>query len=530
MAVFVRAAMAETVAAGTDSTRRRPPETAPAHGHPTAARDRAQRAPAIEPRPVTRGVGPVSPYEGSFHPYGLKVLKDKRSRLRAAYGRTGDEQQPGDLDPHAPARTGRTGRPRDARCGAHAARSGRPRATSRIWTACSPTACPSCATTTRPPPPSATRSRSPSGAGSGCRTPRATAGPGSTRWPAGPVCASSAEAKQKRRSTHAARRDGRRRQTGKRPGVPRVPGVPVTRSSDRHASSTPHPPPRPPSLASPVRDEPQERRRRELALLAWPEAAGTTPEQREALELAVLALDLGRVAVSNAIWEKPGPFGLTDWERVQLHPYFTERSFAHAPALASIGELAGGHHERLDGAGYHRKTHAPGLGRAARILAAADCYQAMRERRPHRPALDAAGAEAELLREAREGRLCPEAVDAVLAAAGHRVAKRPRELPAGLTDREHEVLLALAAGKTNKEIAETLGISAKTAGHHVQHIFDKTGVRTRSAATVWAFDSQGVPFPVMPQRSRPAPQLSTHSASGPAAGHDVPARTPGCCR
>ncbi len=205
---------------------------------------------------------------------------------------------------------------------------------------------------------------------------------------------------------------------------------------------------------------------------------------------AALALDLGRVAVSNAIWEKPGPFGLTDWERVQLHPYFTERSFAHAPALASIGELAGSHHERLDGAGYHRKAPAPALGRAARILAAADSYQAMRERRPYRPALDADGAKAELLRDASEGRLCPDAVDAVLAAAGHRVAKRPRKLPAGLTDRELEVLRALAAGKTNKEIAETLGISAKTAGHHVQHIFDKTGVRTRSAATVWAFEHQ----------------------------------------
>jgi DNA-binding NarL/FixJ family response regulator len=69
-----------------------------------------------------------------------------------------------------------------------------------------------------------------------------------------------------------------------------------------------------------------------------------------------------------------------------------------------------------------------------------------------------------------------------------RVAKRPRELPAGLTEREREVLLALAAGKTNKEIAEALGISAKTAGNHIQHIFDKTGVRTRSAATVWAFE------------------------------------------
>jgi DNA-binding NarL/FixJ family response regulator len=78
----------------------------------------------------------------------------------------------------------------------------------------------------------------------------------------------------------------------------------------------------------------------------------------------------------------------------------------------------------------------------------------------------------------------------VLAAAGHRVAKRPRELPAGLTDRELEVLLALDAGKTNKEIAENLGISAKTAGHHVQPIFDKTGARTRTAATVWAFERQ----------------------------------------
>ena len=188
------------------------------------------------------------------------------------------------------------------------------------------------------------------------------------------------------------------------------------------------------------------------------------------------------------IWEKPGPFGLTDWERVQLHPYFTERSFAHSPELAPIGELAGAHQERLDGAGYHRKTAAPALSRAARILAAADCYQAMRERRPHRPELDAVAAESELLADARAGRLCPEAVDAVLAAAGHRVAQRPRELPAGLTEREHDVLLALAAGKTNREIAEDLGISVKTAGNHIQHIFDKTGVRTRSAATVWAFE------------------------------------------
>jgi HD-GYP domain-containing protein (c-di-GMP phosphodiesterase class II) len=202
---------------------------------------------------------------------------------------------------------------------------------------------------------------------------------------------------------------------------------------------------------------------------------------------AALALDLGRVGVSNAVWEKQGPLGLSDWERVRLHPHYTERAFAQAETLAPVGALAGLHHERLDGAGYHRGTRAMGLEPAARVLAAADCYQAMRERRPHRPQLDGPTAEAELLHEAREGRLCPDAVDAVLAAAGHRVARRPRERPGGLTDRELEVLLALVDGQSNQEIGRTLGISAKTAGHHVEHIYEKAGVRTRAAATVWAF-------------------------------------------
>jgi HD-GYP domain-containing protein (c-di-GMP phosphodiesterase class II) len=218
-----------------------------------------------------------------------------------------------------------------------------------------------------------------------------------------------------------------------------------------------------------------------------------TADEVTSVRRAARALDLGRVGVSNAIWEKPGPFGLGDWERVRLHPYFTERAFAHSQALASVGALAGAHHERLDGSGYHRETLGPGLDRAARILSAADCYQAMREPRPHRGALDAPGAEAELLREAGEGRLCAEAVDAVLAAAGHRVARRPRELPAGLTERELEVLLALVAGQSNQEIGDGLGISAKTAGHHVQHIYAKAGVRSRAAATVWAFENSLVP-------------------------------------
>ena len=222
----------------------------------------------------------------------------------------------------------------------------------------------------------------------------------------------------------------------------------------------------------------------EAAAWRW----GSRPTPSTHLRRAALAHDLGRVGVSNAIWEKPGPLGFGEWERVRLHAHYTERAFAQSPALAPIGRLAGSHHERLDGSGYHRGSRGPDLDRSARILAAADCYTAMREARPHRPALDAAEAEAELLREAQEGRLDPEAVDAVLGAAGHRVSTRPRELPAGLTPRELEVLLALVGGASNQGIGDGLGISAKTVGHHVQHIYEKAGVRSRAAATLWAFE------------------------------------------
>ena len=204
---------------------------------------------------------------------------------------------------------------------------------------------------------------------------------------------------------------------------------------------------------------------------------------------AALAHDLGRVGVSNAIWEKPGPLGFGEWERVRLHPHFTERAFAQSPALAPIGMLAGSHHERCDGSGYHRGTRSPALDQPACILAAADCYAAMRESRPYRAGLDAHEAEAALLLEAKEGRLEPEAVGAVLNAAGHRVHEQPRELPAALTGRELEVLLVLVRGASNQAIADDLGISVKTVGHHVEHVYKKAGVRSRAAATVWAYEN-----------------------------------------
>jgi len=85
----------------------------------------------------------------------------------------------------------------------------------------------------------------------------------------------------------------------------------------------------------------------------------------------------------------------------------------------------------------------------------------------------------------RAGRLDGDAVAAVLAAAGHRVTRR-QAMPAGLTRREVEVLRLLAQGLSNADIAGRLVISRKTAGHHVEHIYAKTGTTNRALASLFA--------------------------------------------
>lgn len=203
------------------------------------------------------------------------------------------------------------------------------------------------------------------------------------------------------------------------------------------------------------------------------------------LRRAGMVHDLGRVGVANAIWDKPGPLSVGEWERVRLHPYWTERILARTPVLSRLGGIAGLHHERLDGSGYHRGVTSATLALPGRILAAADAYHAMREHRPHRPALSREMAAGVLRTEASAGVHDPAAVDAVLRAAGFRVRRKP-ELPAGLSPREIEVLRLVARGRSNGEIARALKVSRHTASHHVRHIYDKIGVSTRAGATLFA--------------------------------------------
>jgi DNA-binding NarL/FixJ family response regulator len=109
----------------------------------------------------------------------------------------------------------------------------------------------------------------------------------------------------------------------------------------------------------------------------------------------------------------------------------------------------------------------------------------MTEERPHRPARTSQEAAAELRAEVAAGRLDGDAADAVLRAAGHRV-RRQREWPAGLTGREVEVLRLVTHGLSNREIAERLTITRKTAGNHVEHVYAKIGASNRARAALFA--------------------------------------------
>lgn len=218
-------------------------------------------------------------------------------------------------------------------------------------------------------------------------------------------------------------------------------------------------------------------------------AAGLPEDDTRAIWRAGLVHDLGRLAVSTGIWEKPGPLTNREWERVRLHPYYTERVLSQSDALGPLGRIAACGHERADGSGYPHGTRTSQTPVLGRILAAADVYQALTERRPHRPAHSPEAAADELRQAAAGGRLDREAVDWVLTAAGYRKPRARQALPLGLTEREVEVVELLAHGYRNRQIAGKLVISAATVDHHLRHIYQKLGVSTRAGATLVALQN-----------------------------------------
>ena len=137
---------------------------------------------------------------------------------------------------------------------------------------------------------------------------------------------------------------------------------------------------------------------------------GMAADELRDLQRAGLLHDIGKLAVSSRILDKPGRLDADEFAAIREHPRYTQQILERVACLRGIVEIAPSHHERLDGTGYHRGLTAFDLSRPARILAVADIFEALTADRPYREAMPLEQALA-ILREQRGTGLCPAAVD-----------------------------------------------------------------------------------------------------------------------
>jgi HD-GYP domain-containing protein (c-di-GMP phosphodiesterase class II) len=219
-------------------------------------------------------------------------------------------------------------------------------------------------------------------------------------------------------------------------------------------------------------------------------AAGLPVTDARAAKWAALTHDIGELAVPVATWMRSTPLTERETDATHLHPYHGERALSPlgGDEGKAVAALVLRHHERLDGSGYHRYAKGNDLSPAARILAAAEAFQTAREVRPYRAAMTDVTAAAKLRSGVKEGKLCNDAVEAVLTAAGQPARRASSERLGGLTPREIEVLRLIAGGSTAKEAARKLEIAPKTADNHIQSLYAKIGVKTRAGAALYALE------------------------------------------
>jgi HD-GYP domain-containing protein (c-di-GMP phosphodiesterase class II)/DNA-binding CsgD family transcriptional regulator len=223
------------------------------------------------------------------------------------------------------------------------------------------------------------------------------------------------------------------------------------------------------------------------------------PEEIAAIRRAALLHDIGVVAVPSFVLHKAED-RLSDAEResVRLHPYHAERILSYVPAFASIVPLVAAHHERPDGTGYFRGLSGSQLPPGACVIAVADRFDELTHARPGQAALDVR----EALREIESGagtafsiaavgalaETAPKGADIVAAGRTRSMPERRSTWPAGLTNREVEVLRLLVTGASRRVIAAHLSVSEHTVRHHLEHIYGKLDVRTRVEATLFAVE------------------------------------------
>lgn len=231
----------------------------------------------------------------------------------------------------------------------------------------------------------------------------------------------------------------------------------------------------------------QSHSRRVAGLAAQAAQIAKLPKEKvENLRLTALVHDIGKCAISNRIWYNTKDLSISERLEMERHTFQTQFFLSHGNPFAEWADVAASVHERADGSGYHRRSPLSDLG--SNILAAANEYDELTHDLPARNALDSKAAAAELSKMAQSKKLMPTAVSLVLQAAGHKVKDAKASLPFGLTRREVQVLSRLAKSETTAEIAQSLGISPKTADHHIQSIYNKTDIRARPALALFALE------------------------------------------
>jgi HD-GYP domain-containing protein (c-di-GMP phosphodiesterase class II) len=225
---------------------------------------------------------------------------------------------------------------------------------------------------------------------------------------------------------------------------------------------------------------------RRVAELARASAAqaGLIALEEKPLVRAALLHGLGRVAVPNAVWDRPGKLDAADWDKVHQAPFWTARAGSQVAAIQVEATLASFAYERLDGSGYFRKARGEAMGMQERVLAVAVAFAGLCSARPWRPPHGAPAAAALLTAQAAAGRFDRQAVEAVIAAAGTQARAPARD--GLLSAREAEVLRHVSLGETSRDTARALKISPAAVRSHVDAIFEKLGSSTRPAATLKA--------------------------------------------
>ena len=114
------------------------------------------------------------------------------------------------------------------------------------------------------------------------------------------------------------------------------------------------------------------------------EALGFDAAGRTALRRAGLLHDIGKLAISSRILDKPGRLTDEEFTAIKAHPVHSLRILERAPCFAPLADLAANHHEKLDGSGYPRRLDAAALDLPMRVLAVADVFEALTADRPYR--------------------------------------------------------------------------------------------------------------------------------------------------